>query len=74
VNGIAGTAADIVVGHYLYSLVETAKANDLDRWRYLETLFERLPAAANQEDFDALLPWRIKLRDIGGDGARVASS
>lgn len=58
----------------LYSLVETAKANDLDPWRYLGAIFEKLPAAVSKEDFDALLPWRINLRDIQSDGARVSSS
>ena len=29
----------------LYSLVESAKANGIEPWRYLEAVFERLPAA-----------------------------
>jgi transposase len=41
----------------LYSLVETAKANQLEPWRYLQTIFERLPLAQERADYEALLPW-----------------
>jgi transposase len=58
----------------LYSLVETAKANGLDPWRYLEAVFEKLPATKSEEDIDALLPWRIELRAVQDDAARVSSS
>jgi len=40
----------------LYSLVETAKANGIEPWRYLETIFARLPEASSRTDFEALLP------------------
>lgn len=43
----------------LYSLIETAKANKLDPYRYLCVLFAALPNAKCLEDYDALLPWRI---------------
>jgi transposase len=43
----------------LYSLVETAKANDIEPWAYLQHLFERLPAATELADLEALLPHRI---------------
>jgi len=43
----------------LYSLVETAKANGIDPYRYLTWLFERLPMAKTVDDYDALLPWRM---------------
>ena len=58
----------------LYSLVETAKANGLEPWRYLETVFERLPAAKSEDDIDALLPWRIEFGDLQNDATRIASS
>ena len=45
----------------LYSLVETAKANGLEPWRYLEAVFERLPAATSEHDIEALLPWNVEL-------------
>jgi transposase len=43
----------------LYSLVETAKANSIDPYRYLTWLFQRLPLAKSVEDYDALLPWKM---------------
>jgi transposase len=58
----------------LYSLVETAKANGHDPWLYLEAIFEKLPAATSDDDIDALLPWRIELRAVQGDAARLPSS
>lgn len=45
----------------LYSLIETAKANGVDPYRYLCALFAALPKATKLEDYEALLPWRIKL-------------
>ncbi len=47
----------------LYSLVETAKANGLEPWAYLERVFQRLPAAQTLEDVEALLPHHIQLRN-----------
>ena len=43
----------------LYSLVETAKANGLEPWAYLQHLFERLPAATELADLEGLLPHRV---------------
>jgi len=45
----------------LYSLVETAKANGLDPWAYLEKLFTELPSVTTETDIEALLPWNVKL-------------
>ena len=44
----------------LYSLVETAKANKLNPYEYLTLIFKDLPNAANVEDIEKLLPWRVK--------------
>jgi hypothetical protein len=43
----------------LYSLVETAKANNVEPSVYLKEVFTRLPAATCVEDIEALLPWNI---------------
>jgi transposase len=43
----------------LYSLIETAKANDLEPYRYLKHLFTELPNATDYEAVDQLLPWKI---------------
>ena len=44
----------------LYSLIETAKANDLNPYTYLRHVFTALPNANSVEDIEALLPWKIK--------------
>lgn len=43
----------------LYSLIETAKANELEPWAYLERVFRDLPAAVTLEQVEALLPSRV---------------
>ena len=40
----------------IYSLIETAKANGLEPYRYLRYLFERLPVAEVEANYRALLP------------------
>lgn len=49
----------------LYSLIETAKANELEPYAYLRKLFTELPKATSVEHIEALLPWRVDLQ--GGD-------
>jgi transposase len=39
-----------------FSLIETAKANNLEPYAYLRYLFEKLPAAKNKKDYRSLLP------------------
>ncbi|MBI5039395.1 MAG: transposase domain-containing protein [Nitrospirae bacterium] len=43
----------------IYSLIETAKANGLEPYRYLRYLFERLPRAESEADYKALLPQHV---------------
>jgi len=45
----------------LYSLVETCKAHTIDPYRYLTSLFHRLPLAQTADDYTALLPWNMPL-------------
>jgi transposase len=40
-----------------YSIVETAKENDLIPYEYLEYLFERLPNLADDAGLEELMPW-----------------
>ena len=40
----------------LYSLIETAKANQLEPYLYFRFLFDRLPLATSEEEYKALLP------------------
>ena len=61
-NRPKGAKASAIV----YSLIETAKANDLDPERYLKYLFEKLPNAANFKDAETLdqyLPWATKTQE-----------
>ena len=48
----------------LYSLIETAKANALEPWAYLNYLFERLPAAKTPAAIEALMPFNLKNDDL----------
>lgn len=48
-----------------YSLIETAKANGLNPFDYLETLFERLPLAKTEEQLKNLLPQYIEVATSG---------
>jgi len=49
----------------LYSLIETAKANQLEPWAYLNYLFEKLPTAKSEQALLALLPQNLKMEDLG---------
>jgi len=46
----------------IYSLIETAKANQQDPSQYLRHLFTELPQATTDEEIEALLPWNVKLQ------------
>lgn len=43
----------------MYSLIETAKANNLEPYRYMELLFRKIPTAETKEDLEKLLPWNV---------------
>ena len=45
-----------------YSIIETAKANNLDAYSYLKHVLTQLPIyEAEQRDIEELLPWNVKL-------------
>lgn len=48
----------------LYTLVESAKANGLEPWAYLNYLFEKLPTAKSEQALLALLPQNSKMEDL----------
>jgi transposase len=50
----------------MYTLVESAKANDLEPWAYLNYLFENLPVAKSEQALLALLPQNLKPEDLKG--------
>jgi len=43
----------------MYSLIETARQNDIVPFKYLMALFEKVPLAVSAEDWEKLLPWNI---------------
>ena len=45
----------------LYSLIETAKANNLEPYRYLRRVFAESPQAETVEQIEQLLPGIIQL-------------
>jgi len=46
----------------LFSLIESAKANEFEPHKYLEYIFRELPNCVNVEDYEALLPWNVKTK------------
>ena len=56
VNGVTASAN-------LYSLIETAKANDLDPYAYLARIFAELPKATTVDQIETLLPDKVKNGD-----------
>jgi transposase len=46
----------------LYSLVMTARANDIEPFAYLSYLFDQLPTATTVAALEVLLPWNFKPR------------
>jgi transposase len=55
----ADTMAGARASANLYSLIETAKANRIEPWRYLNHLFDALPRVENPAELEALLPRNI---------------
>ncbi len=55
----AGNPKGAAASALLYSLIETARANQLEPYAYLRHIFEHLPTAASLEDYEALLPWNV---------------
>jgi hypothetical protein len=49
-----------------YSLIETAKANGLEPYAYLNHVLRALPYADTVEKIEALLPWNFKNPNFAG--------
>lgn len=60
----SGSPRGALASAALYTLVETAKANGLEPWAYLNYLFEKLPAAKSEQALLALLPQNLKMEDL----------
>ena len=44
----------------LYSIIETAKAHDINPQEYLTHIYKELPMVESIEDYEKLLPWNFK--------------
>jgi transposase len=53
------TVAGAKASANLYSLIETAKVNSLEPYRYLQHIFKELPRAQTVADIEQLLPWAV---------------
>ena len=60
----AGTPDGAKARADLYSLIETAKANNLEPYKYLRYLFEKIPFAECKEDYKALLPMNLNAEQL----------
>ena len=58
----ADTVSGAKASAHLYSLVQTARANELEPYAYLRRLFTELPAAQAVEQIEVLLPWKLQPR------------
>ena len=63
----ADTVAGARASANLYGLIETAKANGIEPWRYLRHLFEALPEIDSADQLEELMPHRIDLERLSGD-------
>ena len=60
----AGTPKGAEASALLYSLIETAKANNCEPYSYLRHIFAHLPRAHTLADYEALLPWNVDKMNI----------
>ena len=63
----ADTMAGARASANLYGLIETAKANDIEPWRYLRHLFEELPRIDSTDKLQALMPHKIDPESLNAD-------
>ncbi len=54
------TSRGAKAGATCYSLIETAKANGLEPYRYLHYVLQHIADSKTVEDIEALLPWSMK--------------
>lgn len=56
---------------FMFSLVQTAKANGLEPEEYIRNLFEQAPYCETKKDWKNLLPWNIELKPFDDSGEWV---
>jgi transposase len=60
----AGCPSGAFASAALYSLIETAKANNLEPYTYRRFLFTKLPHAKTKEEYERLLPYNVDPQDL----------
>ena len=60
----SGTPKGAEASALLYSLIETAKANQLEPYAYLRYIFVLLPMTSSLKDYEKLLPWNLSMEKI----------
>ena len=55
----SGSPAGAHASATLYTLVESAKLNNLEPYKYMRYLLEKIPHITSQEDYEELLPTRV---------------
>ena len=48
----------------IFSIIETAKANGLEPYRYLKYIFTKLPLAQSQDDYQKLIPQHLDRKEF----------
>jgi hypothetical protein len=56
---MSGSPAGAESSSQLFSLIETAKANKINPYEYLKTVFERAAELSASDDWSKLLPWNL---------------
>jgi hypothetical protein len=68
----SGTPKGAEASALLYSLIETAKANNCEPYAYLRYVFGQIPLATTLEDVEALLPWNVTPEQLAAPHSRQA--
>lgn len=63
----ADTPAGAHASARLYSLLETAKANSIEPYLWLRHVLSRLPHATSLADYEALMPWNLRVDNLIAD-------
>ncbi|MBX3669243.1 MAG: IS66 family transposase [Rhodocyclaceae bacterium] len=63
----ADTPAGATASARLYSLLETAKANSIEPYLWLRHVLSRIPYANSLADYEALLPWNLRVEDLSAE-------
>ena len=60
----SGSPAGAKASATWYSIIETAKLNDVEPYLYLRYILSHLPDGARAQDFRALLPWNVTAEQL----------